>query len=84
MILTLSKVAREKAGEMHDPVTLIKGYVETLLESARDNPEVLERFLKIIDRNAQRLDLLIQDLLSISALESGRGVLDVYNEFGVI
>ena len=36
------------------------------------NPDVAERFLKIIERNTQRLDLLIQDLLTISALESGR------------
>ena len=58
--------------ELRTPLSLIKGYVETLLDGARNNPEVAERFLKIIERNAQRLDLLIQDLLTISALESGR------------
>ena len=58
--------------ELRTPLSLIKGYVETLLDGARTNPEVAERFLKIIERNAQRLDLLIQDLLTISALESGR------------
>ena len=58
--------------ELRTPLSLIKGYVETLLDGARDNPEVAERFLKIIERNTQRLDLLIQDLLTISALESGR------------
>jgi two-component system phosphate regulon sensor histidine kinase PhoR len=56
--------------ELRSPLSLIKGYVETLLDGARDNPEVAERFLKIIERNANRLDLLIQDLLTISALES--------------
>ena len=56
--------------ELRTPLSLIKGYVETLLDGARDNPEVAERFLKIIERNTQRLDLLIQDLLTISALES--------------
>jgi two-component system, OmpR family, phosphate regulon sensor histidine kinase PhoR len=58
--------------ELRTPLSLIKGYVETLLDGARSNPEVAARFLKIIERNTQRLDLLIQDLLSISALESGR------------
>lgn len=58
--------------ELRTPLSLIKGYVETLLDGARNQPETAERFLKIIERNAQRLDLLIQDLLSISALESGR------------
>jgi two-component system phosphate regulon sensor histidine kinase PhoR len=58
--------------ELRTPLSLIKGYVETLLDGARNNPEVAERFLKIIERNTHRLDLLIQDLLTISALESGR------------
>ena len=58
--------------ELRTPLSLIKGYVETLLDGARNNPEVAERFLKIIERNTQRLDLLIQDLLTISALEAGR------------
>jgi two-component system phosphate regulon sensor histidine kinase PhoR len=56
--------------ELRTPLSLIKGYVETLLDGARNDPTVAERFLKIIERNAQRLDLLIQDLLTISALES--------------
>lgn len=58
--------------ELRTPLSLIKGYVETLLDGARNDPAVTERFLKIIERNANRLDLLIQDLLTISALESGR------------
>jgi two-component system, OmpR family, phosphate regulon sensor histidine kinase PhoR len=58
--------------ELRTPLSLIKGYVETLLEGAKDNPEVATKFLKTIDRNAERLKLLIEDLLTISELESGR------------
>ena len=58
--------------ELRTPLSLIKGYVETLLDGAKDNPEVAAKFLQTIDRNARRLDLLIQDLLTISELESGR------------
>jgi two-component system, OmpR family, phosphate regulon sensor histidine kinase PhoR len=58
--------------ELRTPLSLIKGYVETLLDGANSNPEVANRFLQIIERNTQRLDLLIQDLLTISALEAGR------------
>lgn len=58
--------------ELRTPLSLIKGYVETLLDGAQNNPEVAGRFLKIIERNTDRLDLLIQDLLAISALESGK------------
>ena len=63
--------------ELRTPLSLIKGYVETLLDGARNDPAIAERFLKIIERNAERLDLLIQDLLTISALESGRMTLDL-------
>ncbi len=58
--------------ELRTPLSLIKGYVETLLDGARDNPEVAGKFLHTIDRNADRLRLLIEDLLTISELESGR------------
>jgi two-component system phosphate regulon sensor histidine kinase PhoR len=58
--------------ELRTPLSLIKGYVETLLDGARDNPEVATKFLQTIDRNAERLKLLIEDLLTISELESGR------------
>jgi two-component system phosphate regulon sensor histidine kinase PhoR len=58
--------------ELRTPLSLIKGYVETLLDGARDNPETATRFLQTIDRNAERLRLLIEDLLAISELETGR------------
>jgi two-component system, OmpR family, phosphate regulon sensor histidine kinase PhoR len=63
--------------ELRTPLSLIKGYVETLLDGARNDPPITERFLKIIERNTHRLDLLIQDLLTISALEAGRMKLEL-------
>ena len=64
--------------ELRTPLSLIKGYVETLLDGARDNPEVATKFLHTIDRNAERLRLLIEDLLTISELESGRVKLNLH------
>jgi two-component system phosphate regulon sensor histidine kinase PhoR len=58
--------------ELRTPLSLIKGYTETLLDGAQGNPEVARKFLQTIDRNAERLKLLIEDLLTISELESGR------------
>jgi len=63
--------------ELRTPLSLIKGYVETLLDGAKDNPEVSAKFLQTIDRNAERLKLLIEDLLTISELESGRVRLNI-------
>ena len=62
--------------ELRTPLSMIKGYVETLLDGAMDNPEVAEKFLQTIERHADRLTYLIEDLLTISQLESGRIILD--------
>ena len=58
--------------ELRTPLSLIKGYVETLIDHAKDKPEYLTRFLEIIEKHADRLTFLIEDLLTISRLESGQ------------
>lgn len=63
--------------ELRTPLSHIKGYVETLLDGAKDDPEVSTRFLQTIARNSERLKLLIEDLLTISELESGRVTLNL-------
>ncbi len=56
--------------ELKTPLTSIKGFVETLLEGALDDKENNRNFLKIIHDHAERLDSLVNDLLSLSHLES--------------
>jgi two-component system phosphate regulon sensor histidine kinase PhoR len=56
--------------ELKTPLTSIKGFVETLLEGALDDKENNRNFLKIIQDHAERLDTLVNDLLSLSHLES--------------
>ncbi len=63
--------------ELRTPLSLIKGYVETLIDGARDNPEVALKFLHTIERHADRLTFLIEDLLTISRLESGQIVINL-------
>ncbi|HEX3728230.1 MAG TPA: ATP-binding protein [Opitutaceae bacterium] len=58
--------------ELRTPLSLIKSAAETLIDSAREDPAMRARFLEIIDRNANRLTLLIDDLLLLSTLDSGR------------
>ncbi len=58
--------------ELRTPLSLIKGYVETLLDGAKDDPAVATRFLQTIEKHADRLTFLIEDLLTISRLESGQ------------
>jgi two-component system phosphate regulon sensor histidine kinase PhoR len=57
--------------ELRTPLSLIKSASETLLDGAKDDPAALARFLHIIDKHANRLALLIDDLLLLSTLDSG-------------
>lgn len=63
--------------ELKTPITSIKGFMETLLDGAIDNPVDARRFLEIIAKQADRLDAIIEDLLSLSRIEqdSERGEL---------
>ncbi len=56
--------------ELKTPLTSIKGFVETLLEGAIDDKENNRNFLTIIQDHAERLNSLVDDLLSLSHLES--------------
>jgi two-component system, OmpR family, phosphate regulon sensor histidine kinase PhoR len=57
--------------ELRTPLSLIKSATETLLDGGKDDPAALGRFLQIIDKHANRLALLIDDLLLLSTLDSG-------------
>ncbi len=56
--------------ELKTPLTAIKGFVETLKTSAKDDPAAMTRFLDIIGKQTQRLENLVNDLLILSSLES--------------
>jgi two-component system phosphate regulon sensor histidine kinase PhoR len=58
--------------ELRTPLSLIKSATETLLDGGKNDPTALNRFLEIIDKHANRLTLLIDDLLLLSTLDSGR------------
>ncbi len=62
--------------ELKTPLTSIKGFVETLLEGALDDKENNRNFLTIIQDHAERLNNLVNDLLSLSHLESNEIVLE--------
>jgi two-component system phosphate regulon sensor histidine kinase PhoR len=57
--------------ELKTPITSIKGYVETLLDGAIHDEEEAIRFLEIVSRQADRLNAIIEDLLSLSRIEQG-------------
>lgn len=55
--------------ELKTPTASIRGFVETLLDGAVDQPDDARRFLGIIARQAERLEAIIEDLLALSRIE---------------
>ncbi|MDR2832666.1 MAG: two-component sensor histidine kinase [Streptococcaceae bacterium] len=52
--------------ELKTPVTSLIGFTETLLDGAMEDQETTKMFLEIIQKDAQRLDRLIQEILTLS------------------
>ncbi len=63
--------------ELKTPLTAIKGFVETLLDGALSDTKNALNFLNIIQEHTQRLENLINDLLSLSYLESKESSLNI-------
>jgi two-component system, OmpR family, phosphate regulon sensor histidine kinase PhoR len=61
--------------ELRTPLTSIRGYLETLLDGALEEPANARRFLEIAHTHAERLSRLVDDLLQLSDLETGKMVL---------
>jgi two-component system phosphate regulon sensor histidine kinase PhoR len=59
--------------ELKTPIASIKGFVETLLDGAADNPTDSRRFLQIVAKQADRLAAIIEDLLALSRIEQSEG-----------
>jgi two-component system phosphate regulon sensor histidine kinase PhoR len=57
--------------ELRTPLTSIIAFVETLEDGSIDDPQNNRRFLEVIRRNAERMKLLIADVLELSMIESG-------------
>jgi len=56
--------------ELKTPITTIKGFVETLRDGALQDKENADRFIDIILKNTERLNTIIEDLLTLSRIEA--------------
>jgi two-component system phosphate regulon sensor histidine kinase PhoR len=56
--------------ELRTPLASLRGFVETLQGPARDDPEARTRFLDIMASQATRMTRLIDDMLSLSRVET--------------
>lgn len=60
--------------ELRTPLTAILGFIETLQGPARKDADAQQRFLKIMQTEAQRMERLVRDLLSLSRVEADERV----------
>ena len=78
MLRHLEKVRKDFVAnvshELRTPLTSIKGYVEALVDGAKADPEVADHFLEIILKQSNRLNLILEDLLQLSQIESGQAL----------
>lgn len=70
--------------ELKTPVASIKGFVETLLDGAVDDGKDARRFLGIVSKQADRLEQIIDDLLSLSRIEQREGAGNLPLEVGPV
>jgi len=56
--------------EFKTPLTSIRGYAETLIAGAKDDPQIAPDFLRTIETNARYLEALVNDLLTLARLEA--------------
>ncbi len=56
--------------ELRTPLTALMGFIETLQGPARGDPKATERFLTVMQSEAQRMERLVRDLLSLSRVEA--------------
>lgn len=63
--------------ELRTPLTSVKSYVEALTDGAWKDPEVAPRFLKVVQDETERMIRMINDLLSLSRMDSGTAKLNL-------
>jgi two-component system phosphate regulon sensor histidine kinase PhoR len=69
--------------ELKTPIFAAQGFVETLLDGAIDDPAVRDRFLNKASKSLDGLNVLVQDLIALSQLETGEIKMDM-SDFDLI
>lgn len=63
--------------ELRTPLTSVKSYVEALSDGAWKDPEIAPQFLKVVQDETERMIRMINDLLSLSRMDSGTAKLNL-------
>lgn len=63
--------------EFRTPLSIISGYIETLLDGGMEDSDLARHALRVMYRNSQRINLLLEDLLTLARLEQRTQQLDL-------
>jgi two-component system phosphate regulon sensor histidine kinase PhoR len=63
--------------ELRTPLSILRGYIEVLLDEPETPREELARIFSIMERHSKRLQRLVHDLLSLAQLESSQAKLEL-------
>lgn len=73
MEVTVNEFVTHVSHELKTPLTSIKGFVETLLEGALNNPEITRKFLQVINDETNRMVRLVIGLLDLTRVMRENG-----------
>lgn len=63
--------------ELRTPLTSMRSYIEALADGAWEDPELAPRFLEVTQNETDRMIRMIQDLLHLSRIDSGKSALEL-------
>ncbi|SRR6266436_1197468 len=58
--------------ELRTPLTSLRGFTDVLIRGAKDDPEALQRSLRLMKQETERMSCLITDLLTLARFDTGR------------
>ena len=57
--------------ELRTPLTSLRGFTDVLMRGAKDDPEILQRSLKLMKNETERMSRLVNDLLTLARMDEG-------------
>jgi signal transduction histidine kinase len=68
------RLISDASHQLRTPLTSIRGFTEVLMRGAKDDPETVQRVLKLIKNEAERMTRMVNDLLMLARFDSGNTV----------
>jgi two-component system OmpR family sensor kinase len=70
----LQRFFSDASHQLRTPLTSLRGFTEVLMRGAKDDPETMQRVLKLMKNEGERMTYLINDLLTLSRLDDNRAI----------